>query len=66
MRVNTRLENSLSAWGYRLLMGPAFIADGVVSTLTIGFVSSGFALNVARLLARSRIVEDMKCQTLTK
>lgn len=48
-------ERTLQAWGWRLLLGPASILDGIVLTLTLGTWSPRFTLRVARSLAGSRL-----------
>jgi hypothetical protein len=40
MYLNTNLERSWEAWKWRLLIGPACIVDGLISTLTFGFLST--------------------------
>lgn len=54
-RANRKPEPSAKAWLLRALMGPAQIIDGVLSTVTVGTVSIGAALEVSRRLAQARI-----------
>jgi hypothetical protein len=49
-------EPSVVAWLWRLLLGPASIFDGLVETFTLGSFSAGAKLDVARNLARARIL----------
>jgi len=55
MRLNTKKEPNAKALGLRILIGPASIIDGVVSLITIGFVSTSLTLATARALALARI-----------
>lgn len=48
-------EPSLSCWGWRMLFGPSCLVDGLVETLTLGFVGVGCRLAVSRNLAGARI-----------
>ena len=54
MRVNSKVEATVEAWFWRALLGPAFILDGLLSTLTVGTLSVGAALEVSRRLAMAR------------
>ncbi len=56
MYLNTKMEPNKKAWGFRLLMGPACFVDGVVSLMTLSFVSTGLALTVSRKLAKARMM----------
>lgn len=55
MKLNKHIEKSVMAWVLRALVGPAAIVDGVVATLSIGSLSTGCALAVARKLALVRM-----------
>lgn len=55
MKLNSNPEKTAGAWLLRALMGPAQIADGIVSTLTVGSLGFGFALKTARALASKRL-----------
>lgn len=55
MKLNKHREKSVMAWVLRALVGPAAIVDGVVATLSIGSLSTGCALAVARKLALVRM-----------
>lgn len=48
-------EPSRQCWIWRLLFGPASIADGIVETLTFGFYGLGMRLTVTRNLALARL-----------
>ena len=54
MNVNRNIEQTSAAWAWRALLGPAMLLDGLLSTLTIGTVSVGAALEVSRRLAMAR------------
>lgn len=54
MNVNRKAEKTAQAWAWRALLGPAMCLDGLVSTMTLGYVSVGAALEVSRRLAMSR------------
>jgi hypothetical protein len=54
MRVNLKIEETVKAWAWRCLLGPAMLLDGFLSTLTLGTVSVGAALEVSRRLAMAR------------
>lgn len=54
MNVNRKIEQTAAAWAWRALLGPAMLLDGLLSTLTLGTLSAGFALEVSRRLARAR------------
>lgn len=56
MRFYTGREPSLTAYAYRALLGPAHLLDGVVLTVTLGFVVPRFSFEVARRLARTRMI----------
>lgn len=49
------LERSLISHLWRLVLGLACLADGVVILLSLGFLNGGFALAAARKLAKSRL-----------
>jgi hypothetical protein len=55
MRMNTKFEESVGAWFWRLLLGPAQVLDGVITICTLTFVSGGLALACSRALARARL-----------
>ena len=48
-------EKSWKCWAWRVLFGPASIADGIVELLSFSFVGMGCRLTVSRNLARARI-----------
>jgi hypothetical protein len=48
-------EASWQCWMWRLLFGPAAIADGLIETLTLSFYGLGLRLAVSRNLALARI-----------
>lgn len=50
----TKPERAIKAWFWRLLLGWANIADGIICILTFGFVYFGISLYVATNLARAR------------
>lgn len=54
MTVNHTLEKTLSAWGWRCLLGPAMVIDGLLCAATFGTVNSGASLSVARRLSQAR------------
>lgn len=47
-------ESSAKAWAWRIVLGPASVLDGVVEFFSLGFISFGAKLAVARNLARAR------------
>ena len=49
-------EKSAAAWFWRILLGYANVIDGIVSILSLGFLSSGLAYRATLrlLMARSR------------
>jgi hypothetical protein len=49
-----KTEPSAKAWGYRLLLGPASLLDGLVETLTFGFYGIGAKCQVAMCLSKAR------------
>lgn len=56
-------EPSWQCWIWRLLFGPAAIADGIVETLTFGFYGIGLRLEVTRNLALTRLnAQDRRAQ----
>ncbi len=55
MRLNMKKEPNAKAWMLRAMIGPASLLDGVVATVTFGFVSTEFTLATARALALTRI-----------
>lgn len=55
MKFNANSEKSPAAWGWRALLGPAMVVDGLLSSLTVGTVSLGASLAVSRRLALARI-----------
>ena len=58
MRVNYYVEKTNKAWMLRLLLGPSAIIDGVVLTLSFGFLNTGCALYVARKLSHTRMKNE--------
>jgi len=54
MNVNRKREQTVEAWVWRLLLGPAMLVDGIVFTLTASTVSTGVVLEVSRRLAMAR------------
>lgn len=58
-QMNLELERSFSAWMFRILLGPSIIIEGIVATFTLGTVSTGLHLFVARKLARARLDANM-------
>ena len=56
MNVNRKIEQSAAAWAWRALLGPAMLLDGLLSTLTLGTLSVGAALEVSRRLAMARLL----------
>ena len=54
MKVNRKIEHTAAAWAWRALFGPAMLLDGFLSTLTLGTLSMGAALEVSRRLAMAR------------
>jgi hypothetical protein len=54
MNVNRKIEQTAEAWAWRALLGPAMLLDGALSTLTLGTLSVGAALEVSRRLAMAR------------
>ena len=54
MRINRKTEQTARAWAWRCLLGPAMLLDGLVSTLTLGTLSVGAALEVSRRLSIAR------------
>ena len=55
MRLNMKKEPNAKAWMLRAMIGPASLLDGVIATVTLGFVSTEFTLATARALALVRI-----------
>lgn len=55
MRLNRKREQTARAWIWRALWGPALLVDGICSTLTVGTLNAGAALEVSRRLAMARI-----------
>lgn len=55
MYIRLKGEQNFKSWILRLICGPAGIIDAMVSTLTLGVVSTGLTLYVARELAKARI-----------
>lgn len=55
-------EKTAAAWFWRILMGYVNVIDGIVSILSLGFLSSGLAYRVTLrlLMARSRYIEMNK------
>lgn len=47
-------EKKLSTWGWRLCFGPTHMLDGFVYFVSLGFVHTSFAINIAVRLAKSR------------
>ena len=60
IRINKYKEPSLTAKLWRLMYGPAQIADGVVSTVTLGYVVTGLALATARRTSLARMRSETK------
>lgn len=56
-------EPSWQCWIWRLLFGPASIADGVVETVTFGFYGLGLRLSVTRRLAGARIDASIRARS---
>ena len=54
MHANFKNEPSPKAWMFRLIFGPALLLDGAVQTLSLGTLSLGAALWVARRLSLER------------
>ena len=54
MQINKKLEPNIKSWFWRLVLGPAIILEGIVATITVGTVSLGLSLKVARNLGRVR------------
>lgn len=55
-------EPSLAAWCWRLTLGPASMLDGLVETLTLGHFGVGAKLNVAKNLAKARMLAQIKAR----
>ena len=56
-------EPSWKCWMWRLLFGPASIADGLIETLTFGCYGLGLRLEVTRNLALTRLnAQDRRAQ----
>lgn len=60
MYINKRREPGVKSWLFRCMFGPACILDGIVGTVTLGYVNMRFSLWVARKLAFARISEELK------
>jgi hypothetical protein len=56
VKANLKPEQSGKAWGWRVLLGPAMLLDGVLATLSLGTLNAGAALGAARRLAAERFV----------
>ena len=54
MTMHRKIEQTVEAWAWRALLGPAMLLDGLLSTLTLGTLSVGAALEVSRRLAVAR------------
>jgi hypothetical protein len=54
IRINSS-EKSLKSFGWKILMGPAGVIDGIVGTLTLGYISTLLKLKVSLYLSRSRM-----------
>lgn len=54
MKMKSDGEKSLRSWFRRGAYGLAQIVDGVVFTLTLGYISTGLGLEASRRLAASR------------
>lgn len=52
--MNLKLEQTLLAWIYRSLLGPAQIIDGILMTISLGSFSLGLSLKCARKLSVCR------------
>jgi len=57
MELYRRSEKSWKTWGMRLLIGPATVIDGIVQTISLGFISPLLGLKTAKTLARLRMKE---------
>lgn len=47
-------EPNIQSWGWRMLLGPAMMVDGLLHFFTAGCFSAGLALACARQLAWRR------------
>lgn len=59
MNINRKIEQTATAWAWRVLLGPAMLLDGALSTLTLGTLSLGAALKVSRRLAMTRFAAGL-------
>jgi len=66
MHINYRHEKSLVAWVWRLCLGPAYVVDGCVAFFSLGYVSSGCAVFVARHMAKARANNFIRIRKLDK
>lgn len=60
----SRKEPSVRCYFFRWLVGLAAILDGLVATLTLGIITSGFTLEAARYLALKRMQVDARSHAL--
>jgi len=47
-------EKSAASWFWRILLGYAKVADGLVSILSLGYISLGFSYWTARKLIKAQ------------
>lgn len=57
LRFNLKAEHSAKAWGWRVLLGPAILFDGLFSTLTLSSINPGLRVRVARRLSQARLYD---------
>lgn len=65
MKLNLAPEKTPLGWVLRCLFGPAMVIDGLLYTVTLGTLSPGLSLAVARLIAKARLAaiqEDCRRQ----
>ena len=55
VRVVTQFEPTLTAQMWRALLGPASVVEGLILTVTLGFVVVPLTLAVATRISRERI-----------
>lgn len=56
--LNLQGEPGPMSWFWRILYGVSEIIQGIIWTVTLGFVSPHFVLKIATKLARSRMEEE--------
>jgi hypothetical protein len=66
MRLKWQPEKSAKAWALRMVIGPAMALDGVCHFITLGCLSVGASLTVARQLAIARFQQIEKSGQIQK